>query len=182
MDILKLKSLNILTRKLTQFKDALTTTSSTSSSDPICWRQTEVKQIFLDGDREQVSRLLRFRLFDEEFAALMKIDLSSLTRDDVHFDPGRIWKLSDFKDAEPDKIAYYLAGESLHQFLRVPFDDWVRKALGILSQSVHSFEFLYEFLSATLYYHLRRNLNRLEIFLDVRCVRIQSKRFPGNAC
>lgn len=83
-----------------------------------------MKQILLEGDRGLISQLLRFHLFNEEFATLIKIDLSSLTGNNNRSDSLQwIWKPSGFKYAKPGKIAYNLADDSLYKFLRVPFDD-----------------------------------------------------------
>ncbi|CEL09509.1 hypothetical protein ASPCAL12644 [Aspergillus calidoustus] len=129
--------------------------TSDSPSTPACWRLHDVRRINRVGDMDSISRLLRFRPFTDDFELKPHIP----TRDSAYETPYSpwTWKPYESRDLSAENISEALAWESMKRILEIPFEDWVRHALGLAPISVENLERGYIELGCRLFYYLRRN-------------------------
>lgn len=80
------------------------------------------------------------------------------------------WEPRTAQNLNAEKVASQLGSESKEYFCAVQFEDWVQEATGSSSSAVRSLQSKYEFLSAILYYYLRRHLDKYQKYLDVKNV------------
>lgn len=77
-------------------------------------------------------------------------------------------------DADVVKIATDISIESYSLFSQIPFEDWLKHALGYEVDSVDDLFFQHRYMSVRLCSFLRRNPKELDGFLKVKEVRVST--------
>ncbi|KAH8695680.1 hypothetical protein BGW36DRAFT_383110 [Talaromyces proteolyticus] len=110
---------------------------------PACWRLSEVELAMRNGDKNTICRLRKYQPFNFEYVHL-KPDLSSPQETDQPKIPEPCPSLGPFftKGNFYSLLEYVI----MDLFRKVPFEDWVQKALGLSPWSVMHLEYCYRFI------------------------------------
>jgi hypothetical protein len=132
---------------------------------PVCWRLSEVKSILRSKNQRNISRLCRFRPFDEQFIATeispSILEAGGLASYDVDWISTETLRLGE------EMVAGILDKKSLSWLCKVPFEEWVHEALGLSPISVTGLRACQWRLSLTLRNFIYRHPEELEKFQTV---------------
>lgn len=136
---------------------------------PKCWRIYEIENLLVQRDQRSIRRLSRFGLYDDDFAKIRGLEkFSSPAEDRLPY--AEYWDLSlpQLLEDSPSSIAFKLSRKSRFKFECVPFEEFVRKAVGLDSPVIERFLWQYELLSVILYCKFIRKLEYKGILLQLK--------------
>jgi hypothetical protein len=132
---------------------------------PACWRLSETESILRSNNQCDISRLRRFRLFNDEFIAaanspslLQTGGLAGYDADWISIETLRLGK---------EMVAEVLDRKSWLWFCKVPFEEWVREALGLSPDSIVGLRMSHWRLSLMLRNFIVRRPKEIEKFQTV---------------
>lgn len=130
--------------------------------EPACWRLSEVRNILHGNNQRDILRLRRFRPFNDKFLTIEGyLSLSQIARP---AEPHEESISTEALEADEDKIVELLDKKSLAWFRKVPFEDWVQRALGLWPDSIIDLCFNHIRLGLKLRRHICRHPEERERF------------------
>lgn len=131
---------------------------------PACWRREDTLRIWNGQDEESKKRLVKYRLFNAPFLEEHGIKLRSSANSAC--ERIREWKWSLPEDEDVRMTALQHSGDIREMFSHIPFNEWVREALGFLSASVCSFRGKIRSFSWTLFSYFRCRPEAFPAYLE----------------